>query len=134
MYNLPMKTVTDTNIFLAVILDEPEKAQIIDLTVDRDLLAPEILPFEIGNALTALMKRKSLTPTELPLLWKVAREIPVELTAVDINEALIIAGRYNIYAYDAYFLQCALYHRSPLLTLDKRLKEIARDLGIKIVE
>ena len=55
-----MKIVADTNIFLAVALNEPEKKEIIALTVGHELIAPEILPFEIGNALSALVKRKRL--------------------------------------------------------------------------
>ncbi len=50
-----MKIVVDTNTFLAVALNEPEKPEIIKLTVGHQLI-PEVLPFEIGNVLTA-MKR-----------------------------------------------------------------------------
>ncbi len=53
-----MDIISDTNIFLAVALDEPEKDNIIQLTSESDAIAPEILPYEIGNALTAMVKRK----------------------------------------------------------------------------
>jgi hypothetical protein len=49
--------VSDTNIFLAVALNQPEKENIILLTSDTDAVAPEILPYEIGNALSAMIKR-----------------------------------------------------------------------------
>ena len=39
-----------------------------------------------------------------------------------------------IYAYDAYFLECALNLRSPLLTLDRRMKGIAQEIGIQVME
>jgi predicted nucleic acid-binding protein len=39
-----------------------------------------------------------------------------------------------MYAYDALMLQCALEASAPLLTLDMRLKGVARNLGIAIVE
>jgi hypothetical protein len=44
-----MKIIADTNTFLAVTLYEPERDSIIRLTVGHDLVAPNILPFEIGN-------------------------------------------------------------------------------------
>jgi hypothetical protein len=47
-----MKIIADTNTFLAVALNEPEKPEIIRLTTGYDLVAPLILPFEIGNALS----------------------------------------------------------------------------------
>ena len=52
-----MKIVADTNTFIAVALNEPEKDMIIRLTEEHDVIAPEVLPFEIGNALIAMMKR-----------------------------------------------------------------------------
>ncbi len=60
-----MKIVADTNIFIAVALNEPEKDMIIRLTEGHDLVAPEALPFEIGNALTAMMKRNALEADEV---------------------------------------------------------------------
>jgi predicted nucleic acid-binding protein len=56
-----MNIVADTNIFLAVVLNEPEKELIIQLTSNMVIIAPEILPYEIGNALTAMVKRKQIT-------------------------------------------------------------------------
>jgi len=129
-----VKIVADTNTFLAVALDEPEKTLIIDLTLGHELLAPEVLPFEIGNALTAMMKKRSLEPDELGPAWDAVQRIPVELRQVDFQDALRIAGRYNIYAYDAYVLGCAMATRSPLLTLDRGLKAVAREAGVEVLE
>jgi hypothetical protein len=47
----------DRSTFIAVALNEPEKDRIIQLTEGHDLIAPDVLPFEIGNALTAMMKK-----------------------------------------------------------------------------
>ncbi|HLA28242.1 MAG TPA: hypothetical protein VJZ49_10150, partial [Syntrophales bacterium] len=60
-----MKIVADTNTFIAVALNEPEKDMIIRITEGHDLVAPEVLPFEIGNALTAMMKRNALKADEV---------------------------------------------------------------------
>ena len=45
-----------------------------------------------------------------------------------------ISQQNNIYAYDAYVLECALRHKAPLLTLDKKLKAVARELKIETME
>lgn len=129
-----MRVVADTNVFIAVALDEPEKSRLIDITAGCELLAPEVLPFEIGNALTALMRKRVLEPDEMEPAWVATQAIPVELCDLDIREALRIAKRLKIYAYDAYFIECALSHRSPLLTLDRRLKAVAGEYGIQIME
>ncbi len=129
-----MKIAADTNTFLAVTLYEPERDRIINLSIGHELIAPEVLPFEIGNALSALLKRQRITPEELADIWYATQKIPVDLRRIDIPQALEIASKFNIYAYDAYFLTCALSLNSPLLTLDRRMIDVAKDLGIQTME
>jgi predicted nucleic acid-binding protein len=129
-----MKIIADTNTFIAVALNEPEKNIIIRLTEGHNLVAPEVLPFEIGNALTAMMKKNTLKKEEVASAWEMVQQIPVDLRRTDIKSALKIATKFNIYAYDAYFLECADSLRSPLLTLDPGMKRVAREIGIAILE
>ncbi len=129
-----MKIISDTNIFLAVVLNEPEKNRIIQLTSGAEVVAPEILPYEIGNALSAMYKRKQITNKEALSAHRATDNISVRLVAIDIQEALGLAMEFNIYAYDAYFLQCAKFLSSPLLTLDNRMKLVAAELNIDILE
>jgi len=129
-----MKIIADTNTFIAVVLNEFEKGRIIRLTEGHDLIAPDVLPFEIGNALTAMMKKNALKKEEVASAWEVVQQIPVDLRRTDIKSALKIAIKFNIYAYDAYFLECADKLRSPLLTLDLGMKRVAREIGITILE
>jgi predicted nucleic acid-binding protein len=129
-----MNIVADTNIFLAVALNEPEKELIIQLTTDRVIIAPEILPYEAGNALTAMVKRKQITQNEAVSAFDITNQIPVRLVQVDIPQALKLALDCNIYAYDAYFLHCAKSSSCPLITLDNRMKQVAIDLNIEVLE
>jgi predicted nucleic acid-binding protein len=129
-----MKIIADTNTFIAVALNEPEKAKIIQLTESHDLIAPDVLPFEIGNALTAMMKKNVLKKEEVESAWEVVQQIQVDLRHTDIKSALSIAIKFNLYAYDAYFLKCAENLHSPLLTLDLGMQRVARKMGITILE
>lgn len=129
-----MKIVADTNTFLAVALDEPEKDWLIEVTDGHDLVAPAVLPYEIANALSSLVRRKVVTESQLAGAWDAAAAVPVELAAVDTRASLLLAGRFRIYAYDAYFLQCSRETRCPLLTLDGEMKRVARQLSITLVE
>ena len=45
-----------------------------------------------------------------------------------------IAIKSNLYAYDAYFLECAENLRSPLFTIDNNMQRVAREIGISILE
>ncbi len=129
-----MKIIADTNTFLAVVFYEPERDSIIKLTVGHELIAPEVLPFEIGNALSAMLKRKKIATNEMLSAWSATQKIPVDLRAIDIAKALEISSNFHIYAYDAYFLVCALFLHAPLLTLDKKMNQIAKVLGIQTIE
>ncbi len=129
-----MDIIADTNIFLAVALDEPEKNNIIQLTSGSEIFSPEILPYEIGNALSAMVKRKKITKKEALSAQKRANIVPVRLINIDIYLALKLAIKFNIYAYDAYFLQGAKTFSHPLITLDKRMKQVANELNIELLE
>ena len=129
-----MRIVSDTNIFLAVALDEPERGRIIQLTSGADAVAPNVLPYEIANALSAMIKRNQVTPDEALSALQSASLIPVRLIEIDIKLALKLAIEFNIYAYDAYFLECARSLSCPLITLDSRMKQVAAELNIEILE
>ena len=81
-----------------------------------------------------MMKRNALNADEVILAWDMIQHIPVDLRRIDIGAALNIATQYNIYAYDAYFLECSLSLRSPLLTLDRQMKGIAQKIGVQVLE
>ena len=80
-----MKIIADTNTFIAVALNEPEKDKIIRLTEGHELIAPDVLPFEIGNALTAMIKNNTLSKSEVISAWEVIQKIPVDLRNTDIK-------------------------------------------------
>jgi predicted nucleic acid-binding protein len=129
-----MDIVVDTNVFLAVALNEPERVRIIELTAGASALAPEILPYEVGNALSAMVKRGKLTEPEALKAEKSVGQIPVRLVSADIHSSLELALEHGIYTYDAYFLHCAQVLSCRLLTLDRRMKQVAARLGIKVLE
>ncbi len=81
-----------------------------------------------------MIKRKQITQKEALNAQKAINDIPVRLMSIDVSQALKLAIDFNIYAYDAYFLQCAINQSCPLLTLDNGMKKVAKELNIKILE
>jgi predicted nucleic acid-binding protein len=129
-----MEIVADTSAFLAVLLNEPERDRILQLTTEASLLAPEFLAYEIGNALSAMVKRRRLTGPEALKAATSARRIAVRLLPVDLHDSLSLALDHGVYAYDASFLHCAQARACPLLTLDTRMKQVAGRIGIEVLE
>ncbi len=52
-----MDVVIDTSAVIAVILGEPERDALIDMTDGVQLMAPPSLHWEVGNALAAMFRR-----------------------------------------------------------------------------
>lgn len=131
-----MEIVADASAFLSVALEEPGHALVIEKTIGARLVAPEVLPYEIGNALIAGRKRKRhrLSDKEIQTAYARSQRIPVQLVQIHIAEALKLALRWNIYAYDAYYLQCARERGLSLMSLDGDLCAIAKTMKIPLVE
>ena len=126
------KLIVDASAVLAVILEEPEKADLVSATAGSILIAPSCLQWEIGNAFSAMIKRKRLT-LELALKGLAIFEtIPIQEMKVAISDTLRLCDRYDIYAYDAYYLQLAKKVSIPLLTLDQKMIIVAEQEKIKV--
>jgi predicted nucleic acid-binding protein len=129
-----MEIVADASAFLAIILNESDRDWVIHETTGRSIISPEVLPYEIGNALVALKRRGRLNEREILRAFDLTQRIAVRLVSVKIHEAIKIALRFKIYAYDAYYLQCCIENKLPLISLDDRMSDIGRRLEIKVVE
>ena len=124
----------DASAIIAVIAYEPERATLIELTRGADLVAPLSLPWEIGNAFSAMLKRRRVSLEQTIEAIRIYNSIPIRLVEVDLEEALRLAARLNIYAYDAYLLCCAERYEAPLLSLDRDLVSAAVALGLPVLE
>lgn len=126
--------VVDTSALLAVILGEPERDRIVEVTSGKTLFAPEAMPWEIGNAFSAMLKRGRISLDEALKGLNIFQDIPFHFVKVDIAGALALAHQTGMYAYDGYFLECAARQASPLLTLDHGLKRAAKRIRLKLLE
>ena len=129
-----MELVVDTSVLIAVLTGEPAREQLIVRTHGADLLAPGSVHWEVGNALSALLKRRRLRLNEVQAALAAYGRIPIRVVEVEVAAALELADRFGVYAYDAYLLACARRHQAPLLTLDARLGRVAQEAGVEVVE
>jgi len=128
-----MDTILDASAILAIILNEPNREKVIALTENATLLCPDVLSFEIGNALINLLRKQKITEDILFKAYKNFTLIPIRSIEVDIGKALKIACKYKIYAYDAYYLETAYRLKLPLITFDMPMRKVGTDLNIKIL-
>ncbi len=126
--------VIDTSVVLAVLLGDPQKKRLELLTEGVDLIAPLSLKWEVGNALSAMFKRKLISLRDSEQALDAFDEIPLQLVDIDLYGALKICHEHHIYAYDAYMIACSQKREAPLLTLDGILKTVARRCLVETME
>ena len=129
-----MDVVVDTFVIVAVIANEPEKGNLIELTRCADLIAPHSVHWEIGNAFSAMLKRGRIQVEQALEAIEVYRQIPIRFVDVELDQTLEIAGELGIYAYDAYLIRCGLKYTASLISLDQGLAEAAKQMGVAVVE
>jgi predicted nucleic acid-binding protein len=129
-----MDVVIDTSALIAVIVGEPERDRIVDLTVGNTLIGPGSIPWEMGNAFSSMLKQGRLTLDQAHKGISIFEGIPLQYAKPDFAHALKIADKNKLYAYDAYFLDCAIRHNAPLLTLDRKLIVAAKSLNVAVLE
>ncbi|MBS3810088.1 MAG: type II toxin-antitoxin system VapC family toxin [Desulfobacterales bacterium] len=129
-----MDVVIDTSALIATIAGEPEKEQIVRLTSGHTLIGPDSIPWEIGNAFSLMLKKGRLNLEEAQQGIAIFQSIPIRYISTDFNSVLALAFKHNMYAYDAYFLDCTIRHNTPLLTLDRQLVQIAKNCNVTVWE
>jgi predicted nucleic acid-binding protein len=128
------KILLDANVIMAVILNEDNKDLIINITNGSQILSPNVISYEIGNAFSSLYKRHKLNHYEVLNSFDLFLKIPIETLDVDIKSALEISCKYNIYAYDAYYLELAQRLKLLLFTFDLQMAKITSDMNINILK
>ncbi len=129
-----MEIIIDASVVIAVIVNESQKSALIEKTREVDLIAPAFIHWEIGNAFSAMLKRKRITVNQAMRAIQGYQKIPIRFVDVELSDTLELAAELNIYAYDAYVLRCAQKYRAPLLTLDDQLLRLARKKGVTVLE
>ena len=128
-----MDIVIDTSAIIAVLVAEPERDAIVSATTGHALIGPGSIPWEVGNAFTAMIKQRRIEVADAQRGLEISRSVPIRYVEVDLANVVSIAAAASIYAYDAYFLDCASRCAAPLLTLDRSLRRVANSTGLRLV-
>lgn len=126
-----MDIIIDASCVLAVLTKEPEREQVLKLTEGTNLISPASLPYEVGNAFSAMIKRNRIDGNQAVSAYEEFEKFPIRLVEPDIKKAVAIASEERHYAYDVYYIVCALDMGIPLFSLDSGLIRIAKSRGVR---
>ena len=122
--------VIDASCILEFLLNQESKNLVVEKVGNYQLVAPQCIPYEIGNAVSKLMKRKLISIFDGVTVYHEFSRIPLRLVEPDIPDSIMIAGNTESYAYDSYYISVAKKLGMPLFTLDEEMKKNAVSQGI----
>jgi len=118
--------VIDASALAAIVFAEPDGGKVIQEIEDDELVAPTLLPLELGNVCLTKMRRY---PTQRELLLSNYQMVErMEIRYIDLNvvSVLLLAEQRGLTAYDAAYLFLSIQLGAALVTLDKPLAKTAR--------
>ncbi len=92
-----MEIAVDASVLIAVVAEEPEKATLIDLTAGSSSITPASTHWEIGNAFSAMIKRKRITIAEAEKAIENYNQIAIRFVDIDLVEALRLAEDADVF-------------------------------------
>ncbi len=117
---MPVKVV-DASAVAALLFGEPEAEEVAARLRGCELVAPALLPFEIASVRLKKLKRHPEQREALLAAHRLFARLGIALSDVDLPEAVELAQRAGLSAYDASYLWLARRLRAELVTLDARL-------------
>jgi predicted nucleic acid-binding protein len=81
-----------------------------------------------------MLKRKRITLAQALKSTEIYKTISIRFLDVGLEQALKLADDLDIYAYDAYIVECALKYKSPLISLDRNLVSVAKQMKVNVLE
>jgi len=121
--------VVDASALGALLFGEPEGAAVAERLRGAGLVAPALLPFEVTNVCLKKMRRYPDQRDALMAAFEMLGRMGVGVVEVDHTEALVLAERSGLTAYDASYLWLARRTSSELVTLDRQLAAAESDLS-----
>lgn len=129
-----MTVVLDASAAIAVVLGTPQAEQFIPQLEQADVvMAPDIFIAEVCNALWKYRRADMLSQEHGERAVEQVTSLPDQLIPSKslYQEAFTLATRHQHPVYDTLYLTLARRNNATLLTLDRRLIQLANELEIK---
>src|SRR5207244_1962572 len=95
------RLIIDASAIIAVLVNEASKPQIVAASTGCLLLAPSSVSWEVGNAFSAMLKRRALTVKSVVKALGIFNSLPIRFVEIGLIESLQVAHELDLYSYDA---------------------------------
>jgi predicted nucleic acid-binding protein len=114
--------VVDASALGALLFGEPDGAVVAGRLRGAGLVAPALLPFEVATICLKKIRRHPDQRDTLMAAFGMLDRMQIRVVEIDHGEALLLAERSGLTAYDASYLWLARRMASELVTLDRQLE------------
>ncbi len=133
-----MPFVVDASVTLAWCFEDeasPQTEAILDLLSDDTAVVPSLWELEVSNVLLIGERRGRLTESQTARFVALLGQLPILVDSVSIDMAAVLAvGRHHcLTSYDSAYLVLAEREGVPLATLDTKLRNAARAVGVQLI-
>jgi predicted nucleic acid-binding protein len=137
--------VLDASLIAAWFIPDPDTDYALNvrsrLATGSTAIVPSIWAVEVANTFVKSARRGTLTEEAveyglqtLESLLSLGSRISVDSNLKSVREAYAVARRYQLSAYDGFYLQLAIDAALPLATLDKGLRAAAVKAGVALLK
>ena len=137
-----MSAYIDTSVLLPTLIAEASTEAVYNYlgTANQELLISDFGAAEVASALSRLVRMLTLTGEDASArladfdAWRAAMSSPIDIQAVDARLAYIFVRRFELQLRAPDALHLAIVRRldATLVTLDRRLADAARELGVAV--
>ena len=133
-----MPFVVDASVTLAWCFEDeasPQTEAILDLLSDDTAVVPALWELEVANVLLLGERRHRLTESQTARFVALLGQLPilVDSASVDMEAVLAVGRQHALTAYDAAYLVLAEREGVSLATLDTKLRNTARAVGVQLI-
>ena len=133
-----MPFVVDASVTLAWCFEDeasPQTEAILDLLSDDSAVVPSLWELEVSNVLLLGERRRRLSESQTARFVALLGQLPILVDSANVDmEAVLAVGRHHgLTAYDAAYLVLAEREGVPLATLDTKLRNAARAVGVQLI-
>jgi predicted nucleic acid-binding protein len=95
---------------------------------------PLLWKLEVSNVLLMAQNRNRINDNGIFHFLSLLEELPIEIDFVELTmkDTILLGQKHQLTAYDAAYLNLALYRNIPIATLDKKLRQAATDSSVGI--
>ena len=131
-----MSAVIDASIMVSYLMNDEDSSQsvpVITPLLTSPTHVPSLWVYEMASAFRIAEKRQRITSDDTRQYLAYLKILMIDHHHADSAEIVDIARQTGLSIYDASYISLCLQEDLPLATLDKQMRKVAEELGIKVL-